>query len=353
MAITLSRADYDLLWKQANPLPKMSEKANFVERRSSFAEALPSHSHAVCEASPQALGISYVPEQLGQGYIQKIQWRGINLMLFNYQFHNDVSVKGRSQDTDRVCREIGFNLSGNLCGKHTGESFIEWGSDDDDDAEWTSTTYANDRVRKVDIHVESSEALVHMIAESLDALPKAVAQQIKEGNWLGEVNAITPAMRVALEQIFHCPFHGKTQEIYLEGKCLELIALKLEQLKERVNKTERSCALKPDDIERIHFAKDILTENLEHPPSLLALARQVNLNDYKLKVGFRQVFGTTVFGYLHQYRMDRAHRLLAEQRLNVKEVAQAVGYTNQSQFAAAFRKQFGMNPKAYVLSTRS
>lgn len=85
----------------------------------------------------------------------------------------------------------------------------------------------------------------------------------------------------------------------------------------------------------------------------MTLARQVNLNDYKLKVGFKSVFGTTVFGCLHQHRMETAQQLLSQGHLNVKEVAQQVGYASQSRFAAAFRKQFGLNPKAYLLSKRS
>jgi AraC-like DNA-binding protein len=171
-----------------------------------------------------------------------------------------------------------------------------------------------------------------------------------DGSCFDDVNQITPAMKAALEQIFYCPFQGKTKQIYLEGKCLELIALKLEQLKEMDKRTGLSCSLKPDDIDRIHLAKTILTTNLNNPPSLMELARLVSLNDYKLKIGFRQIFGTTVFGYLHQYRMDKARRLLIEQRMSVKEVAQAIGYANQSRFAAAFRKQFGVNPKAFSAS---
>ena len=51
--------------------------------------------------------------------------------------------------------------------------------------------------------------------------------------------------------------------------------------------------------------------------------------------------------------MEVARQLLAEQRMNVKEVARTVGYANQSRFAVAFRKQFGMNPKVYLLSQKS
>ena len=106
-------------------------------------------------------------------------------------------------------------------------------------------------------------------------------------------------------------------------------------------------------MDRIHYAKAILMDNLSDPPTLGELAHRVSLNDYKLKVGFRQVFGTTVFGYLHQHRMEVARQLLAAQRMNVKEVARTVGYASQSRFATAFRKRFGMNPKAYLLSKSS
>jgi AraC family transcriptional regulator, transcriptional activator of the genes for pyochelin and ferripyochelin receptors len=161
-------------------------------------------------------------------------------------------------------------------------------------------------------------------------------------------------MRSVLDQILNCPFTGNTRRIYLESKCLELIALKLEQFKQGDRYDRKPlCSLKPDDVDRIYLARDIITQNVHNPPSLMQLARQVGLNDFKLKLGFRQIFRTTVFGYLHRHRMERARQLLSDRRMNVKEVAQAVGYANQSRFAAAFRKQFGINPKAYLLSKKS
>ncbi|MGC1310531.1 MAG: AraC family transcriptional regulator [Phormidesmis sp.] len=337
MTIALSRADYDLLWQQANPSPETLEQNLAESQGQDYAES-----------------VSYVPEQIGRGHIREMRWGGVSLSLFNYQLHNDLRVSSRAENTEPVCREIGFNLSGNRSGKRSGESFIEWGNDDNSGG-WTWTTYANDPVLKVDIHLESDERLESLVSEALDSLPRQVRQHIEEGagGWWSEVNAITPAMRAALEQIFHCPFQGKTKQLYLESKCLELIALKLEQIRHLPRQTSPSPALSPDDIDRIHLAKAILTEALDNPPSLMALAKRVSLNDYKLKTGFRQVFGTTVFGYLHRHRMEEAHRLLAQQRMNVREVALAVGYANQSRFAVAFRKQFGLNPKAYLLSQRS
>ena len=69
-------------------------------------------------------------------------------------------------------------------------------------------------------------------------------------------------------------------------------------------------------------------------------------NETLLKGRFRALFGTSVFAYLRQIRMEEARRLLLERHLNVTEVAQRVGYANPSKFAAAFRRQFGKSPSA-------
>ncbi|MEH2463941.1 helix-turn-helix transcriptional regulator [Nostoc sp.] len=58
-------------------------------------------------------------------------------------------------------------------------------------------------------------------------------------------------------------------------------------------------------------------------------------------------FGTTVFGYLHDYRMEQARQLLLSGQMKIEQVAQIVGYVNRSRFANAFRKKYGINPKAY------
>ncbi|MEL6384276.1 MAG: AraC family transcriptional regulator [Cyanobacteria bacterium J06626_18] len=169
-----------------------------------------------------------------------------------------------------------------------------------------------------------------------------------------QIGSLTLAMQVALNQLLNCPFQGLTKQIYLESKCYELVALKLEQMKtrDRDQSPKTRPPLEEEDVGRIHQAKDILITHLENPPSLLELARQVGINDHKLKKGFRQVFGTTAFGYLLQYRLERARQLLATGELSVTEAAHQVGFANRSYFTKAFCKQFGLTPGAYRRSQR-
>ncbi len=81
---------------------------------------------------------------------------------------------------------------------------------------------------------------------------------------------------------------------------------------------------------------------------MIDLARSVGMNDCTFKRGFRQVFGTTAFGYLRKHRMIQARQLLLENKMSIAEVARAVGYSHPGYFAAAFRKKFGVSPSHYL-----
>jgi AraC-like DNA-binding protein len=140
----------------------------------------------------------------------------------------------------------------------------------------------------------------------------------------------------------------------LESKSVELLTLWLDQAisDERSDETfppqsSRSPRLPSNDlVDRIYRAKELLSQQLDNPPSLMTLARQVGLNDCTLKRGFKQLLGVTAFAYLHHCRMEQARSLLMENQQSVMAIAQAVGYTNHSAFSAAFRKKFGISPRA-------
>ncbi|MEM9274923.1 MAG: AraC family transcriptional regulator [Cyanobacteria bacterium P01_F01_bin.143] len=173
-------------------------------------------------------------------------------------------------------------------------------------------------------------------------LNKLLNSNLRDIFW--QTGRTTPEMNLVLQQIINCPYQGVTKQLYLESKSLELIALELAYLEQNKNNTKLKYQPKKDEVERLYQARKIIQNNLDNPPSLNSLAKQIGLNEYKLKQGFRAVFDNTVFGYLHDYRMERSHLLLTSGAMNVTEVAQTVGYTNLSHFAVAFRKKYGVNP---------
>ncbi|MEM7062485.1 MAG: AraC family transcriptional regulator [Cyanobacteria bacterium P01_B01_bin.77] len=155
-------------------------------------------------------------------------------------------------------------------------------------------------------------------------------------------------MKTAVHQLLNCPFEGVTKKIYLESKVWELMSLLIDE-ELRQQDVERSPnPLTAGAIERIHYAREILLQQLDTPPSLPNLARKVQLNECTLKRGFRQVFGETAFSCLHNHRMERARQLLIAGEVNVSEAARKVGIANRGHFAAAFRKKYGILPSEYL-----
>lgn len=162
---------------------------------------------------------------------------------------------------------------------------------------------------------------------------------------LGPMSA---AMNQVLQQILQAPYQGMMQQLYLESKVLELLTLQFAHWSE-VQPSAPSRWLSKYELERLHMAKAILARQVSEAPTLAELAQQVELNEHRLKQGFRQVFGTTPFGYLHHCRMHHAQHLLRHSNLTIAGVAANVGYRNPEAFSTAFRRKFAISPKAYQL----
>jgi AraC-like DNA-binding protein len=160
---------------------------------------------------------------------------------------------------------------------------------------------------------------------------------------------LTAAARLAVESIHRCPFVGGIRSMALTARGNDLL---VEFLTALAAAGTAPVPLLRTAGDQLRAAADLLSRRLEDPPTLADLARQVGLSETTLKRGFHQVFGTTVFGYLRARRMERAHALLQSGEATVLEAAALVGYSNPSNFSAAFRRQFGVNPKAFQLSRR-
>lgn len=96
--------------------------------------------------------------------------------------------------------------------------------------------------------------------------------------------------------------------------------------------------------DQLHHARDVLLADLAQSPSLEELARACGLNTFKLKQGFKQLFGSSVHALYQQERMRKAWQLITSGQLSISEAGYVVGYTNLSHFSVAFRKEFGVLP---------
>ena len=96
----------------------------------------------------------------------------------------------------------------------------------------------------------------------------------------------------------------------------------------------------------------IITSDLRQHHPAWELATQFSVSETSLKNYFRGVFGQNISIYLREVRMKKAAELLITTKLSVAEVAEQVGYVNQSKFAAVFKKQFSLSPLEYRRSSK-
>lgn len=150
----------------------------------------------------------------------------------------------------------------------------------------------------------------------------------------------------ALESLFSAELNEASLRIFSRGKLLEVLALHFDQRAEDVE----ACPFLRDGKTRtqIKEAKAILVERMTQAPSIAELAREVGISEYKLKSGFKEMYGNTVGGFLLDYKMNSAKSMLDARDLQVSEVAYALGYGNPSHFITAFKKKYGITPKKYL-----
>jgi AraC-like DNA-binding protein len=295
------------------------------------------------------------PDANNRSYKRSLNLRhGLNLLIRDYWL-DDGLIEENLPEIPGLTLEFGFDLLD--CDlTHHGNTDISNGflmlSENRTHAEFQEWQ-GKGRVVKIDLHLRTQQGAQSFSQEQLELIPAELREvvELHQDKWDAPLGVLAPNIQFVLQQILNCPYSGSIQQVYLEGKALELIALQ----SARFLQSERSQPhpiLKRSDIERIYQARELVTQQLDHPPSLLDLAHAVGLNDCTLKRGFRQVFSTTVFGYIRQQRLIKARQLLQDTEMSVTEVTCLVGYTHPGHFAAAFKREFGVSPKVFKHSAQ-
>jgi AraC-like DNA-binding protein len=151
--------------------------------------------------------------------------------------------------------------------------------------------------------------------------------------------------RMALEGLLNHNYSGSLANIFLNAQTQMLLLYSLDCLEEKEIDTASNKFLANEaDREKISKAREILLQHIGEPITIKALSRKVAMNECYLKKGFKEMFGTTIFDFYQNQRMEHAKYLLYEKGLNVTEVSALLGYSSISHFSTAFKKHTGLKP---------
>lgn len=99
------------------------------------------------------------------------------------------------------------------------------------------------------------------------------------------------------------------------------------------------------DIARLERAHALMREQMDRELTVQYLCLATGLNEFKLKQGFRALYGSSPMRLLTEMRMRRAWELL-EGGCQVAQAAYQVGYRHPANFSAAFTRFHGRAPKS-------
>ena len=154
-----------------------------------------------------------------------------------------------------------------------------------------------------------------------------------------------------IQNISHNNYTHTLQTIYLNSQVQALLLYGLECLAEDKAEESFACTFlaQDEDRARMMMAKEILLQRLGEPITIRELSRKVGTNECYLKKGFKSMFGTTIFDFYQNERMNHARYLLYEKGLSVTEVSDLLGYSSISHFSTAFKKHTGLKPCELLL----
>lgn len=105
--------------------------------------------------------------------------------------------------------------------------------------------------------------------------------------------------------------------------------------------------IRPADIEKLHHAHAVIENNFPDWIGPKRICQLSQLNQLKLKIGFKHLFHQTPYEFFQALKLREAKRLLLEGKESITSIAYLAGYKHASSFSREFNKKFGYPPKEF------
>jgi len=298
-----------------------------------------------------------MPKSLGEGYIRKLTFSpDFKITIHHYVLKEDLIInRNASSDglelttiffyNNEQSLEIAFKNKAQIRFSERDESAVQVTSND------LSSTIRFPAQHKIHYVVV---AITPSFLKSLLALrtPNSVLQtMILGGNSFLYFERMTVEIRRLLGHMAEVNLTDDLNHFFMQVKVQELLYLLFQKLSARENTEHQSVT--SADAERLLNIRSEVIRDLSVPPVLKNMAQRAAMSETKLKLLFKQTFGSSIYNYYQQARMDEAAFLLKQGKQSVAEVGYMLGFTNLSHFSRLFEKHYGLNPKKFSRTSGS
>jgi AraC family transcriptional regulator len=136
------------------------------------------------------------------------------------------------------------------------------------------------------------------------------------------------------------------QDILIESMAVALCAHVLRRYTNLAGIEDRSTA--SVDFAAVGRAIAYVEDNPDRAISLRELAAAAGLSRFHFSRQFKRQLGLSPARYVERARIEQAKALIVDARMSLADVAQAVGFADQSHFARRFRLHEGRTPGAFA-----
>ncbi len=158
---------------------------------------------------------------------------------------------------------------------------------------------------------------------------------------------VSPKMKIIIQELLN---YSNPNEIlcrnFIRNKTLEIIHLQLEQIIAQTD-IQNTVKLNRQDKQKIQEAQKILAMNFYNPPTVNQLAAMLATNEFKLKSGFNQLYHTSIYQYILEFRIEKSIEMMYNKNVTLEQISIDIGYSNLSHFTRAFKKVKGIAPSIF------
>ncbi len=207
------------------------------------------------------------------------------------------------------------------------------------------------RIKRVALLFPTGFLSRHIRKDILDGLFQCADNQQATAAW----ESIAFEFKSALEDIYSAESNSPLYRLQLHNRILQLSEKYLQSFLAKASSSFADGRTwgkgKEKDLEALKSIVRILSDQqLNKFPSIDTLSRTAMMSSTKLKTRFKQIYGMKLYEFYNRNRLEQAREMLKTGTYSVKQVGINIGFSNLSNFAKAFRKEFGMLPKEILKS---
>ncbi|MDR1877008.1 MAG: AraC family transcriptional regulator [Flavobacteriaceae bacterium] len=153
--------------------------------------------------------------------------------------------------------------------------------------------------------------------------------------------------KLIITQLENFSLDSEFENAYLTLKLHELL---LYYFSRSEDDSEKGSSIKDEKlIAQLQEIKELILENIANPPTLRILSEKTNVSEYKIKEGFKKLYGKTISNFILDTKLEIGKEKLDMKVKQVQEIAYDLGYENPSHFIEAFKKKYGITPKQWMM----